>query len=261
MAKSGSTALFQAIRSRMPDDVLEIFEPEALPISSWSHDKHVLLKLIPWNNLELTSWKQGFQQFDHRLVLVRDPRDILLSGIFFLPQNEHFGLWDQDEQLNALIKNLKAKMEQPSSRPVLSGLLPGIPLSSLSSFFGAFWTLREQIDNGCRPVFYDDVIADDLDGLWRELDLPEKPLRTDNRWGHVPRSKATGNWRRWFTETDVAELRPLLDPILEAFPEMDPNWDLAKSPLLTPAESIDYIVKTVNMTRRRLNVPEWIPNP
>jgi hypothetical protein len=47
MAKSGSTALFQAIRTRMSGEVLERFEPQALDeAKDYKREQQVLTKII-----------------------------------------------------------------------------------------------------------------------------------------------------------------------------------------------------------------------
>ena len=262
MAKSGSTALFQAIRTRMSGDVLERFEPQALDeAKDYKREQQVLTKIIPFARHNAGDWEAGFKHFDHRLVLVRDPRDLILSGMFFTPQNKNGKLWNSDNKFDGLIRRLKLKIDVPEAHNKFGEVMDDFSANRGAKIATNYQKLQEQIRDGGRLITYDDVISGNLDSLWQDLRLPREPLKSDSRWDHVPRTKASGNWRRWFTEADVATLRPHVDPVLQMFEGLDPNWDLAKSPQLTPAESTDYIVKTVNMTRRRQNFPEYTPNP
>jgi hypothetical protein len=262
MAKSGSTALFQAIRTRMSGEVLERFEPQALDeAKDYKREQQVLTKIIPFASHNAGDWEAGFKHFDHRLVLVRDPRDLILSGMFFTPQYENGKLWNDDDKLDGLIRRLKMKIDAPAVHNMLGEVMDDFSAKRYAKIAIDYQKLQEQIRDGGRLITYDDLVSGNLNSLWEDLRLPREPLKSDNRWGHVPRTKASGNWRRWFTEADVAALRPMVDPVLQMFEGLDPNWDLAKSPQLTPAESIDYIVKTVNMTRRGQNYPEYTPNP
>lgn len=262
MPKSGSTALFQSIRTRMSGQVLERFEPQTLDeAKDYKRERQVLTKIIPFGRDNAGDWEAGFKHFDHRLVLVRDPRDVILSSIFFTPQGRFGNYWNDDDKLDGLIRRLKLKIDAPETYNMFGEVMEDFSAKRYARIAATYRTLQKQIDDGGQLIMYDDVVSGNLDGLWQDLRLPREPLDTDNRWGHVPRTKASGNWRRWFTQADVEALRPHVDPVLQMFEGLDPNWDLAKSLELTPAESIDYIVKTVNMTRRRLNHPEWTPNP
>jgi hypothetical protein len=262
MPKSGSTALFQAIRTRMSGEVLEGFEPKTLDeVRGYKREQQVLTKVLPIGRDDAGNWEEGFRYFDHRIVLVRDPRDLILSRIFFRPQVAEGKLWNNDDKLDGLIRRLKLKIEVPEAHNMFGDVLDDLSANHHAKIAFYYQKLQAQIRDGGRLITYDDVVSGNLDSLWQDLRLPREPLKSDNRWNHVPRTKASDNWRRWFTEADVAALRPIVDPVLQMFDGLDPNWDLAKSPQLTPAESIDYIVKTVNMTRRRLNFPEYRPNP
>lgn len=262
MPKSGSTALFQAIRTRMSGEVLESFEPKTLDqVRGYKREQQVLTKVMPIGRHDAGNWEEGFRYFDHRLVLVRDPRDLILSRIFFRPQGEVVELWNNDNKLDGLIRRLKSKIDVPEAHNMFGDVLDDLSANHYANVAFYYQKLQEQIRDGGRLIMYDDLVTGNLDPLWQDLRLPREPLKSDNRWNHVPRTMASGNWRRWFTEADVATLRPHVAPVLQMFEGFDLNWDLAKSPQLTPAESIDYIVKTVNMTRRRLNFPEYTPNP
>lgn len=262
MAKSGSTALFQAIRTRMSGDVLEDFEPRTVDARRrYAREQQVLVKLLPFGQDNAGDWAEGFQNFDHRLVLVRDPRDLILSGLFFEPQATDGTMWNDDDRLNALIRQLISKIEEPQRHDMFGGVMENFSAPRFAHIADPYRKLQQQIGTGARLIRYDDLVNNNLDSLWKDLRLPREPLAADHRWGHVPRTKASGNWRRWYTEADVAALRPLVDPVLQMFEWMDPNWDLAQSPEPNPEESIDYIIRTVNLSRRRMKFPKWTPNP
>jgi hypothetical protein len=58
-------------------------------------------------------------------------------------------------------------------------------------------------------------------------------------------------------ETDVEWLRGVVDPVLARWPWMEKDWTLHASPELSESESIDYIRRTVNMTRAQAGLSAW----
>jgi hypothetical protein len=58
-------------------------------------------------------------------------------------------------------------------------------------------------------------------------------------------------------ETDVEWLRGVVDPVLARWPWMQKDWTLHESPELSESESIDYIRRTVNMTRAQAGLSAW----
>jgi len=60
----------------------------------------------------------------------------------------------------------------------------------------------------------------------------------------VIRSKAYGNWKDWFTISDVEFYRPIYNEYMEMFGYQD-NWDLNANPLIDPRLSSQYVMKLI----------------
>ena len=257
--KSGTTALFQAIRSRMQGDVLECFEPTSPKVfAEWTQGDHICAKFIAPMAADWSALTQRLQDLK-LLVLVRDPRDILVSHLFFRPQLLELSFWRDEQALRTLANRLEAKCAQPSKHNLLDIFADLLPLRYIQSHFqDVFQALRLAIDAGGFLVRYEDFLADPNGSVYKPMGLPSESLRSDHRWSHVPRTRGAENWRRWLTAQDVAVLRPMLDPVLAAWPHLDKNWGLVEHPILTREESVLYIQKTVNMQRTVAGLPEWL---
>ena len=255
--KSGSTALFQAIRGRMAGAVHEIFEPASLEFFDEPFQGPVCAKII--SSLEV-DWAELKCQLPglFPIVLVRDPRDVIVSALFFRPQHQSLNAWRDEERLHALHARLQTKLNHPTSTSLLEVFEYPFTQKDLSAWMTTnYGRLESALKSGAREVRYDDLMENRLEELWKELGLPLEPLGSDDRWSHVPRTKRSGNWRRWLNEADVDWLREAVDPVLAQWPWMSNNWTLEANPKLTRAESVEYIRRTVNLRRIQAGMTEW----
>jgi hypothetical protein len=80
LGKSGTTALFSKLKQAMPPETYCLFEPlryEAPAVDP----THVLTKvLIPHEKMVDFD---SFSEFDRKIMIVRDPRDILVSRVLY----------------------------------------------------------------------------------------------------------------------------------------------------------------------------------
>src|SRR6266851_6266091 len=83
-ARTGTTALFLAKQAMLPTEAVCLFEPAAVDIGTLPADCLVktLVASLPGDEHRLPT---QFYGFDRRYVLVRDPRDRLISLLLFLP--------------------------------------------------------------------------------------------------------------------------------------------------------------------------------
>lgn len=255
--KSGSTTLFQAIRSRMAGEVHEIFEPASLEVLDGPFSAALCAKIITHLKLDWAHMRRQMPRL-FPIALVRDPRDVLVSALFFRPQEKSLDTWRDVEALNALHARLLTKLDRPTSTSLLDVFEHPYTEEVISAWMTTtYGRLESAIEAGAREVRYDDLVENRLGDLWDEMGLPASPLAEDDRWPHVPRSKRSGNWRRWLTEADVEWLRGVVDPVLARWPWMPEDWTLHESPELSESEGIDYIRRTVNMTRAQAGLSAW----
>src|SRR5690606_15023024 len=77
--KSGTAALFHKIRAAVPDSTRLLFEPRAYEPEP--DDGHVLAKVLidPPGYVDFST----FEPFDKKILIVRDPRDNLISRLLY----------------------------------------------------------------------------------------------------------------------------------------------------------------------------------
>ena len=86
LPRSGTTILWQILKSSLPDDAVCLFEPASCEPENASaiRDKNVLSKvLIQGGNGGSHYSPQACAFFDKRIFLQRDPRDILVSTLLY----------------------------------------------------------------------------------------------------------------------------------------------------------------------------------
>ncbi|GAA0619631.1 hypothetical protein GCM10009547_22670 [Sporichthya brevicatena] len=251
-AKSGTSALFSAIRSQ--GDWLAIYEANHQGQIQFltTHPAprrvtKVLQSRIVERGLDLTG-------FDHRIHLVRDPRDMLISWILFRPL---IGAAARDpEFVSEFCGALRRKEADPRSvsladlEEIYRRHDVGRPFAErFSRAFADEAAVCERYPDMHR-IRYEDFLASDVDDLARRIGVP---IRTEVTVGdhiaHNERSKTAGGWRHWFTPVDVDAYRPLFDPALQRH-GYDLDWTLATEPTIDPATGSGYVER--NLTRPRL---------
>src|SRR5438105_8372440 len=92
MPRSGTTALFSKLQSSMPPETVCLFEPAEYRPDPEHRNRPVLAKVLmrlanPRRGGGYDGWvadHASFQHFDKKILLVRDPRDNLVSSMLYL---------------------------------------------------------------------------------------------------------------------------------------------------------------------------------
>ena len=260
-AKTGTTALLYMIAQAGGNPRVYMEEPastlRALPRDS-------VAKLIFEQESE-AALLEAADQFDHKILLLRDPRDTLVSQLLFSLKGRADLLAD-DAFLATLLAMLQAKQEAPDAIDLMSiaKLFPGRPASLLDTSRERAWryanfVARRQGD--WQVLYYEDLVAGNLRGLRRTLglSLAQAPALPPE-YAHVARSKRSGDWQHWFTERDVAALRPAFGPLLEAMGYED-QWPLPAAPVIAPAHAQHYLFELIEGRRRSLGLPPYRAAP
>lgn len=256
LAKTGTTLLFHRLHASLPSGARYLFEPSRYLMSSDDEERGVLAKiLLGSHGADLTS----FHSFDRVVLLVRDPRDRLVSETLYIVRDlpELFG---NESNLTSFLKLIESKSLSPHDVSFLSilrlqaRLAFGTPaaeepflvqhvekLNSLS--------LAEQSRPDAHRMYYEDLVADRLEGLASFLGLPVAPVPKHPELDRVGRSKTAGDWRNWFTEEDVAYFRPRFGPWMERY-GYDDDWATTPSPCILPEHAHEFIRRVVEAKRR-----------
>jgi hypothetical protein len=280
--KTGTTALYYRIKRSLPPDTVGLFEPQQFVERMHAPDgQPVVAKILIGRvhpRLEAVGGPEpvdygSFDSFTHKLHIVRDPRDVLVSS--FLYSIRHTTFYDDTRRLERFTAALERKEHDPSSIAFLQLLDLMAELDDGVELLPSFLRRQELVTRfgAQRPeyhtVSYRDLVDDHLGDVagYLGLDLAEA-ARIQSRT-RVERTRAYGDWRNWFTADDVEFLRPRLGAYVSAAGEHD-DWDLPADASIPSEFASDYVrrvaeekrLKDRGRWRRRLRstrqrVVEW----
>jgi hypothetical protein len=255
LPKSGTTALFYGVRAALPAQHAELFEPMTVEaLQPHLTERCFLTKILP------TAWKVTFpvsllDQFTHRIFLVRDPRDVLVSRVLYHIWNTDV---PQDESaVRAWLDLLEQKRQQPRSTSLCElirvnaswrGLALSDELQRLTPATELLHRLQQEAPLH-HVLRYEDMVAGELNSLEKYLGLSlKKPFQVGAEVSRVERTRSAGSWKHWFTPEDESVLRPILATYLQAY-GYDHDWALAAEPEISAAHSTEYVLRIVNQKR------------
>jgi hypothetical protein len=236
-AKSGTTALYYALKQSLPRSYAHKFEPKSY-VSKPSEDK-VLAKIII-NSVERI---EDFDCFDKRVYLIRDPRDIVVSGVLYRIYNAREPI-DQDV-LDYYLRGIEQKQRDPASISVIELQKRLSPLLRLESHADHHRERTAMAFGTEHPEYfvyqYEDLIAGRFGELEKYLGFPITfSGDVDAKHQRVARAKEAGGWRNWFTPADVEYYRPLFQDFLTKY-DYELDWTLNPNPRITAEHSTVYV--------------------
>ena len=270
LAKSGTTALFSRIRNSMPADVVvESFEPPNIETIKKAHEEArrkqapLLVKVLHASVLEdLGANEENRRIFDKIVLIVRDPRDILVSATLY--GGSYHGLWRRSPHAVARALALLRQRERGVPVPLgrLHEALTREPLDSrIASLVEGINACREAIkgfDNSrVFTIPYENFVTNDLDDLAGFFGYPLTGSGdVDPKFSRVTRTKSSGDWRRWITPDDVPILQNALKDILPTLGYDPDDWALEENAEIEPAHASEYVFRLLNEARVRENLPQ-----
>lgn len=196
---------------------------------------------------------ESFKQFDKHILLLRDPRDRIVSGTLFLPQ-ERKEIYGNKRSLQQVLDILYRKEQDPQSVSLLDiigvilqenlaktrQIIENLIKRHHSFIFSFEQSLGEHV-----KWKYEDMIVGKAGNVEKYLGFNICPGPFDeNGFDHVSRSKTSGDWRHWFTTEDVAFFAPLMNDYMVNF-KYDLCWDLLSCPFIDPDHASAYVNRTV----------------
>jgi hypothetical protein len=258
-AKSGTTALFTLVRQAMDAPAAFFEEPLAslLPALQ-AHDGDAVAKVIFSHEAD-GSIARAAAAFDRRVLLTRDPRDVLVSSLLYSVANDAARLAD-DAFLDRYAALLRAKQAAPASvafRDIAA--LFDFPeeafIARVLRRQARFAEFVAQAGTAWHVLRYADLVTGRLASLAGYLGLSLDPnVKVAPEHARVERTRSAGDWRHWFTPDDVAALRPAIDPLLER-QGIPADWAPAPAPRISPGHSWRYVDRLVDERRRHFGQP------
>lgn len=256
LGKSGTTALVYAIRSAMPADTEVLFEPRAYVALSASN---IAAKVLLHPKFPMDP--AFYRQFERIVLLLRDPRDLLISKALY----RIYGgtpLHADRAKLEEYVALLRAKEKDPGSVSFLRivalfqslngrGSNPDVGIAKRLNDIVSFQ--REFPD--ALVYKYEDLVEGRFEAVASYLSLPAERMTPDvpATLRRVVRSRRAGNWRDWFTPEDVTLYRPVFAPFMNHYGYAD-DWTLNAAPRLDPKEGSEYVLRLAR--ERRGEPPE-----
>ncbi len=253
--KSGTTALYFRIKKSLPGEVAGFFEPSCFEeIEKGPPQARLTIAKV------LLPVEGGFLEqlsafFDKKILIVRDPRDIIVSSLLYTGAYEV--MWKKGAgEIRGCLDLLKAKESDPLSLPVTSLLQRLLDRPDLKGY--ADWisqrvsfTVRLSEDPSFFLFRYEELISDSLRPLENYLGFPlTTDTEIDKEFSRVVRTKKSASWRDWFLEEDMRFFRPLFQEFLERF-GYDTEWTLHECRRIFPRHSSEYFRKVINERRSR----------
>jgi len=191
--------------------------------------------------------------FNKKIVIIRDPRDIVISALLYYAGYEY--IWKRTvPEIQRCLNLLRQKEEDPGSVSVLK------LYEEMTDSFSKERLQRMIVDrinmsidlaqnHGFFVIKYEDMIANKLDELENHLGfrIVEKE-DIGEEYRRVMRTKSRGSWNDWFVAEDVAFFRPAFQNFLKAF-DYSLGWSPSEKPEIQASLSSEYVLKLVNERR------------
>ncbi len=256
LAKSGTTALAYKIQEALGDDAALHFEPgkatgaedRALHRRITSGSGPLVTKNLVFPTDE-TRWDDIFAnagRYDRAVWIVRDPRDIIISNFFY----HWFGHKSTNEKFVEALARTRRKEADPAGTAFID-LVAGTMTDNRehlaawqSNWYGILGRAAGGIREHLHVLRYEDFVDGRLDAVSDYLGLTlAGDIAVPDEHQRVVRTRGHGNWRRWFTDEDVAFFRPIISDFLDTMGYDSDDWALTPVEALSAAEGSDYMKK------------------
>ena len=255
-AKTGTTVISKTIQHSIPRARC-FLEPKQLSFfenAAWAEEQQrVVVKLIVehWNAFpeerELIIQNGCALKFSHKVAIVRDPRDEIISRLYYylLPYVRRAG-YDRN-QVDAWLAVLREKECNPSAMPVIEMIrrlasITGEPVSSVPAEIGRigeYFQLLERWRHLVHVVRYEDFMSGHSSALEAYLGFALSQDRSVEGFEWTRRSMTVDNWKQMFTAEDVEFYRNALAESMGRCGYTD--WKLETPPKLDASTGSDYV--------------------
>lgn len=254
LPKTGTTGLFYLIVNSTNKNSKILFEPSTFNADDFMSFDNVIAKILINKDIDLFK----FSGFEKKIILVRDPRDRIISSILYSQFHANY-LHD-----DSLVSKFRCLLEQKEKFP------ESISIMEICSFIATisnkpFYSIRYK-DRLIESLnYYDSYLSsvdnylfykyeDFVSGVYSPIEeyLNVKiagDARVPDELNRVVRTKKFGDWRNWFTHDDVKAFKPILDPWLQKYGYDKDDWSLNEPQIIPVESSSEYFMRLVEEYR------------
>jgi hypothetical protein len=253
LSRSGTTAFYFKLKEALPESTWCLYEPKHFDPSDPGGSSNVLAKILigPPGEFDYMS----FREFDKKIMMVRDPRDSIVSRVLYHPCAMEAFRQDR-AKIAAFLDLLVHKECDPHSISVVELIelferLIGRNAAARSTVLYDMALDFHRANDGFVVYTYEDFIIGRYAAIGNYLGvtLPSGEADVTAQYEHVVRAKTANDWRNWFTAADVAYFRPRLAAFMRAYGYAD-DWALAAEPYISPAHGSEFIRRSIALRNR-----------
>lgn len=252
LPKTGTTGVYGLIKNGMRDAGLEpvsAFEPSNNTMFKSFFDKsHPDVSFMTKVMIRKTYFEEPevINQFSHKIMIVRDPRDRAISRLLFRAvANKRF---DDEASLNEFIELLRKKEKDPKSISFVKLTREadrlGIGKSEWATIENRMkFQIRKMQQHGFHRLYYEDFVNKNFSELneYLGLELAGNQAKNASWLGHISRSKSSGEWKNWFIDEDVEFIRPMFKPYMDHF-DYEDDWEIPAQQEIASKNASEYVV-------------------
>lgn len=249
-AKTGTTVIAKTIQNSI-EHVDLLMEPKSVSKFFVNYTANVVAKVIfeHWTKRPHTRLafihNEFALKFDKQIAIIRDPRDELISRMFYIVYGYIKNGEVSREEIQPWINIVREKERSPGTISVRELMLVlnqvfGIQKSmKISETFDYFRFLRDAFSSA-HVVRYEDFMEGRQEELERYLGFPlNREVDIGQKFSRLRRTAAFNNWKTFFLQSDLDEFRHWHGDEMESMGYGD--WELTPVDTLDPEHGSGYV--------------------
>ncbi|QFT53816.1 sulfotransferase domain-containing protein [Microbulbifer sp. THAF38] len=279
LSKSGTTILHTMVKASLENHlgtgIQEVFEPfeifeesdgvryakEGIS-SNIKSSKNEIVKALLDSGITPQKVLSFQKYFDKKIFIVRDPRDRFVSQIFY---RWHWVHRPDKEKFIRTLRLVKYKEDNPKDIPCifLFNQNPNFYPAFSKKMLDTYDRVMKFLGRASQDWFilkYEDLIDGNVEKLEEYLSFPiRKNVSVNKNYKGVVRSKAHGNWRKWYSQEDVVFFKPIFKKYIKYLKYDSSDWKLEYPEYLPKAHGSEYMLRIFPEGKAELKaIPETL---
>lgn len=251
--KTGTTALFYKLLDAMPEKTRTYYEPKSCTPPPKAHEPALAKVILALYEGSAAVDYDAFLRFPKRILLLRDPRDRIVSGALFIIQQSP-GIYDNPDAVARIVELLHRKEADPASMPIsvlldevlrlANGTSTDYVIDELARHHEWIFEFEGRMGEHLQ-LKYEDFVAGRVSTLETFLDRSlDVSGQVDSAHSHVARTKGAGDWKNWFTAEDVDRFSNVCNTYLKRY-GYPLDWTTSQEPIVRPAHASEYVRRAI----------------